>query len=171
MLRRTLWEWAVLALFLLHASLVFALQEKVSRPAVKADLVGMWDMVLVQPVRDKNDPIFFPYQKFVFYNNASMKFMSSDKPFSNEWLEKFNKQNAEIDYLLDAKGVLTMSWQKTPHSEKVLCAYVLEDVPVEVASKLPLERRKGLPKRGSITLSFLNNSGRIAYQKVLSKTA
>ena len=159
------------AFVLLAASLAQADQEKVSRPAVKADLIGSWDMVSVQPVRDKNDPVFFPYQRFLFNPNASMKFMSSDRPFNQEWLEKFKKQPAEIDYTLDEKGVLTISWQKRLHIESVLCTYVLKDVPVEVISKLPSERRKGLPKKGNITLSFLSSDGHIAYQKVLSKIA
>lgn len=157
---------------LLSVSMVFADgTSKASRPATKADLVGAWEMVSVQPVRDKNDAVFFPYQRFVFDRNSSMKFISSEKPFSAEWLEKFRKQSAEIDYSLNEKGIMTLSWQKQPHVENVLCAYVLMDVPAEVLSKMPAVRRKGLPKKGSVTLSFLNSEGRIAYQKVLAKIA
>ena len=97
--------------------------------------------------------------------------MSSEKPFAREWLDKFQKQTPEIDYSLDAKGILTMSWQKQLNSETSLCSFVLKDVPPEVLSKLSLARRKGLPKAGNLTLSFLGMDGRIAYQKVLSKTS
>src|SRR5262245_42324996 len=71
-----------------------AAKERASRPAVKADLVGTWDMVSVQPVHDKKDPVFYPYQRFVFNPDASMKFMVSDKPFTKDWLDKFKKQQA-----------------------------------------------------------------------------
>lgn len=163
----------LIALVLFSAVLPAALaaDEKMSRPASKADLVGTWEMASVQPVHDKNDPVFFPYQRFMFGANSSMKFISSEKPFTKEWLNKFKKQPAEIDFTVNEKGVLTLSWQKVSHAENILCSYVLKEVPAEVLSKLPAERRKGLPKKGDLTLSFLNSSGRIAYQKVLSKIA
>jgi hypothetical protein len=161
--------WVVLALVIYSAPLVLAQSDRFSRAAAKADLVGTWEMVSVRPVRDKNDPVFFPYQRFVFNRDGSMKYMTSDKPYSKEWLEKFQKQSPEIDYFLDQKGILTLSWQKQPHSESFLCAYVLNDVPTQTLSKLPLERRKEVPKTGDLTLSFFNTAGRISYQKVLSR--
>ena len=161
----------MLMILISHVPQAHAADEKMSRPATKADLVGVWEMASVQPIHDKNDPVFFPYQRFVFGGNASMKFISSEKPFTKEWLDKFKKQPAEIDFSVNEKGVLTLSWQKIVHAEKALCTYVLKDVPVEVLLKLPAERKKGLPKKGNLTLSFLNKDGRIAYQKVLSKIA
>jgi hypothetical protein len=152
-------------------TLVWGQQERASRSALKSDLVGSWEMVSVQPIRDKSDPVFFPHQRFVFNPNSSMKFMSSDRPFSKEWLDKFQTQDAEIDYSLNEKGVLTLSWQKKPYTESALCSYVLKDVPAEVLLKLPPERQKGLPRKGNVTLSYLDKSGRIAYQKVLFKIA
>ncbi len=143
--------------------------EKASRPCKKEDLVGVWEMVSVKPVHDKADAVFFPYQKFVFRQDASMKFMSSEKPFTKEWLDKFQKQPTEIDFTLDDKGLLTLTWQARPHSEFAICAYVLNEVPPEVLAKIPLSGREHLPKKGNVTLSFLNNQGKIAYQKILRK--
>ncbi len=143
--------------------------ESASRPATKADLVGQWKLVSVRPVHDKNDPTFFPHQRFQFFGNASMKFISSENPLTKEWQEKFNKQPAEIDYTISDKGLLTLTWSKLSHSENALCTYVLKDVPADVLAKVPESRRKELPKAGNLTLSFLNTKGRIAYQKVLEK--
>ena len=160
-----------LILMLLIASAAWAAPEKASRPAAKEDLAGTWDMVSVKPVQDKKDPVFFPYQRFVFNKDSSMKYMVSDKPFVEEWLEKFNKQRPAIDYSVSAKGLLTLTWQDQPHNETALCAYVLRDVPAEVLAKLPVGERDRVPGQGDITLSFLNSSGHIAYQKVLKKIA
>ena len=159
----------VLTAALLVSQAVFAETNKASRPAVKKDLVGTWDMVSVRPVYDGSDPVFYEHQRFVFNPNASMKFIASERPFSKEWLDKFRKQPAEIDYSIDEKGLPTMMWQKMPHQEKAIAAYVLQDVPADVLAKLPAERRKGLAKKGDLTVSFLNSKGRIAYQKVLTR--
>ena len=163
--KRNLWVCATL---LLITTLAFA-ADKASRPCKKEDLVGTWEMVLVRPIYDRTDPVFFPYQKFVFNRDSSMKFMSSEKPFTKEWLDKFQKQPAEIDYSLDEKGLLTLTWHSRPHSEMAVCAYVLNDVPPEVLAKIPQSERNRSPKKGNVTLSFLNNNGKIAYQKILKK--
>ena len=155
-----------LALFSLPAC---AAEEKASRPALKKDLVGTWELVSVRPVHDAQDPAFYPYQHFEFNSNSSMKFMTSEDPFTKGWLDKFRKQPAEIDYRLDEKGLLTLMWQKRPHEERAICAYVLRDVPSDVLAKLSQDRRKDLPKKGDLSLSFLNGKGGIAYQKVLKR--
>ncbi len=143
--------------------------EKASRPCTKDDLVGSWDMVLVKPVYDKKDPVFFPYQRLEFKKDSSMKFISSEQPFTKEWLDKFEKQSPEIDYSLSEKGLLTLTWQTRPHSEVAVCAYVLSDVPAEVLAKVPASEREHMPRKGNVTLSYLNNEGKIAYQKILKK--
>jgi hypothetical protein len=42
-------------------------------------------------------------------------------------------------------------------------------VPPDRLEKIPPERRKGLPKKGDVTLSFIDAHGQIAYQKVLRR--
>ena len=165
--KKGLWLCAAL---LLVTALSWAEQERVSRPAKKEDLIGSWDMVSVKPVHDKDDPVFYPYQRFVFGRDSSMKFMSSDKPFTQAWLDKFAKQPPEIDFTLNEKGILMLTWQTRPHNETVVCSYVLKDVPPEVLVKIPPSERTHLPKKGNVTLSFLNNSGKIAYRKILART-
>ncbi len=165
-LKKTAW---ILMMFVCSVSTVYAAGEAVSRPAIKKDLVGTWEMVSVRPVHEPNDPVFFPYQRFVFNSDASMKYMVSEKPFTKEWLDKFIKQPREIDFRVDNKGVLTMIWQSRPHQETAICTFVLKDVPAEVLAKVPIDKRKGLPKKGDLTFSFLNSQGKIAYQKVLTR--
>lgn len=151
------------------AAALFAAEERASRPAVKKDLVGTWELASVHPVHDPNDPVFYPYQRYVFNSDSSMKYMVSEKPFTKDWLDKFVKQPREIDFRVDQKGVLSLIWQSRSHTEEAICAYVVKDVPAEVLAKIPTERRKGLPKKGDLTLSFLNSQGKIAYQKVLTR--
>jgi len=160
---------AVLLPLAFYAVSVFAVEEKASRPAVKKDLVGTWELVSVHPVHDPKDPVFYPYQRFVFNADSSMKYMVSEKPFTKEWLDKFVKQPREIDFRVDQKGVLSLIWQTRPHQESAICAFVLKDVPQEVLEKVSPDKRKGLPKKGDLTLSFLNSQGKIAYQKVLTR--
>src|SRR5262245_59572626 len=118
-IRRTLLSFALIISFVSASSAQAA--DKVSRAAIKKDLVGIWEMVSVSPVYDKNDPVFFRYQRFVFNPDSSMKFMASEKPFTQTWLYKFKKQPAEIDYSLDEKGIITLMWQKQPHRENAIC--------------------------------------------------
>lgn len=160
----------VLAGLLLFAGTASA-ADKASRPATKADLVGTWDMVSVKPVYDKTDPVFFPYQRFNFGADSSMKTMTSEKPFTKEWLDKFERQPAEIDYSLSNRGLLALTWQSRPHNEQAICAYVLSDVPADILAKIPADERVHLPKKGNLTLSYLSNEGKIAYQKILKKAA
>ena len=166
--KKSLWICALLTLVSAAAS---ADNGPASRPATKADLVGVWDLVSVRPVYDKKDPVFFPYQRFVFKADSSMKTMVSTEPFSKEWLAKFEKQSSEIDYTVSDKGLLTLIWQNRPHSETAVCAFVLKGVPPEVLAKVPPGERNSLPKKGNIALSFLNSEGKIAYRKILAKIA
>ena len=98
-----------------------------------------------------------------------MKSMVSEEPFTQEWLDKFEKQPREIDYSLDPKGLLTLTWQTRVHSEVAVCAVVLKDVPADVLAKMPEAERGTLPKKGNLALSFLNSQGKIAYRKILTK--
>ena len=146
-----------------------AVRENASRPATKEDLVGTWDMASVSPVLDSSDPVFYPYQRFVFNPDSSMKYMVSEKPFTRDWLQKFSKQVPEIDYTLNARGLLMLTWQTRPHNESAVCAYVLKDVPPELAAKVSQSQRAHLPKKGNVTLSYLNSGGKITYQKILTR--
>ena len=160
--------WMVFAL-VFAGSTAFAAAEKVSRPATKKDMVGTWELVAVRPIHDPKDPVFYPFQRYVFDGDASMKYMVSEKPFAKEWLDKFAKQPREIDYRVDEKGILSLLWQSKPHQEMAICAFVLQNVPPDVLAKVPEEARKKLPKKGDLTLSFLNSQGKIAYQKILTR--
>ena len=159
-----------LSVFLM-ASIAWGAVDKASRPAIKKDVVGVWELVSVHPVLDSRDPVYYPYQRFVFNANATMKYMVSEKPFTKEWLDKFSKQAPEIDFRVDGRGILSLMWQKKPHQESAICAFVLQNVPADVLAKVPADKRKALPKKGNLTLSFLNNEGKISYQKVLTRVA
>ena len=161
--------WVCAGLLFLAASASAA--EKASRSCTKEDLIGVWEMTSVKPVFDKSDPVFYPHQKFVFNKDSSMKFITSEKPITKEWQDKFNKQPTEIDYTLSNKGLLTLTWQSRPHNEQAICAYVLNDVPQDILAKIPAEERSGLPKKGNVTLSYLSREGKIAYQKILKEVA
>ncbi len=153
------------------ATMSYAANPSVSRPATKADLVGGWDLVSVRPIHNKKDPAFFPYQRYEFKKDSSMKFMVSQQAFNKEWLGKFNKQPNEISYSVSAKGLLTFTWSNKPFSESAIAAVVIQDMPKEVLSKMPTVEKDRLPKKGNLVLSFLNKSGKIAYQKVLAKVS
>jgi hypothetical protein len=154
---------------ILIASLSYAGNPSVSRPATKADLVGVWDLINVRPIHDKKDPAFFPNQRYEFKQDSSMKFMVSQQAFNKEWLDKFAKQPNEINYSVSAKGLLTFTWSNKPFSESAIAAVVVQDMPKEVLDKMPAVEKDRLPKKGNLVLSFMNKSGKIAYQKVLAK--
>lgn len=168
--RRRIVFISIAALFLSsHVEAATPLAGKVSKPCTKAELVGVWEMVSVMPAVSKKDPVFYPHQRFVFNGDSSMKVMTSEKPFDAKVLAAFKSQPTEIDYSLDAKGILTMSWSRRPHTELAICAYVLQDVPPDMLKKIPTEKRAGIPKKGNVTLSFVGRNGKIVYQKVLKK--
>ncbi len=160
----------VLSVMLVTVS-AYAANPSVSRPATKSDLVGSWDLVSVRPIHDKKDPAFFSFQRYEFNQNASMKFMVSPQAFGKEWLDKFKKQPTEINYSVSAKGLLTFTWSNKPFSESAIAAIVIQDMPKEVLDKIPATERDRLPQKGNLVLSFLNKSGKIAYQKVLARIA
>lgn len=154
---------------ILITTLSFAANPSVSRPATKADLVGVWDLVSVRPIHDKKDPAFFPHQRYEFHKNSGMKFMVSQQVFDKEWLSKFKKQPTEINYSVSAKGLLTITWSNKPFSESAIAAIVIQDMPKEILDKMPAAEKARLPKKGNLVLSFLNKSGKVAYQKVMAK--
>lgn len=165
LMKQAVFSAAVLCLFSGAASAA----ENASRPATKKDLVGTWELVSVRPIHDAQDPVFYPYQRYQFNADSSMKYMTSDKPFDKQSLEKFRKQPAEIDFLVDEKGVLSMLWENRPYKETAISAIVQKEVPADVLAKIPAGGRKGLPKKGDLTISYLSAQGKIAYQKVLTR--
>ena len=167
-----MYKKVVCAIFLvgLWAAAASAETQHASRPCTKADLVGTWEMKSVSPMLDPKDAVFFQHQSFVFSGDSSMKFISSENSFTKDWLDKFESQPKLIDYSVNEKGFLTLTWQQKPHSETAVCAYALKDVPADVLAKVPEPERKGLPKKGDISLSFLNSAGKVAYRKILEKT-
>ncbi len=173
-MRRKAVSFFILGLLLFSAAGAGAADAPPQKPikaCTKAELIGTWDVVSVMPVLNKQDPTFYPYQKFMFKGDSSMKVMTSEKPFDAKALAAFKSQPSGIDYSLDPKGILTMTWSTRPHTEYAICAYVLQEVPLELLKKIPAERRAGVPKKGNVTLSFVGRNGKIAFQKVLKKVA
>ena len=78
--RRVVLALAVLAGF--GTGLAVAQEAKdVLRPCAPADLVGTWEVIrfaVVAPARvDRSDPYFYPYQRYVFSANATMRHLTS----------------------------------------------------------------------------------------------
>jgi len=161
----------VVVVSLMVAVSSYAETEHASRPATKKDLVGTWELVSVRPAQNAKDPVFYPYQRFQFNADSSMKYMTSTEPFTKDWLDKFRKEQAAIDFRVDERGVLSLMWQKKRYEESAICAVSQKEIPADVLAKIPKDKRKGLPKKGDMTLSYLNPEGRIAYQKVLTRVA
>ncbi len=56
----------------------------VTRPCTAADLIGAWQVirfgVTSRERMDPNDPAFFPFQRYVFAKDATLRYLSSKTP-------------------------------------------------------------------------------------------
>ena len=64
---------------------------------------------------------------------------------------------------------MTLTWNSRPHSEMAIAAYVLSDVPPNIVVKIPPGERGHLPKKGNITLSYLDAEGKVSYGKIFKQ--
>jgi hypothetical protein len=163
-------KMAAFLILLLASQAQAAENQKMIRPATRQDLVGTWDVVAVRPVKDPKDPAFFPHQRYLFKSDSSMKFMASPVPFDAESEKKFLKEPTSIDYTINEKGVLTLSWQARPYTEAMIAGVVIQEPPTEALSRLSAEQRRVLPQKGDLTFSYMSD-GKPAFQKVLKKIA
>lgn len=147
--------------------------EKGVRPCLTSDLIGTWELrnissrIKIGP----DDSFGWPYQRFAFDIRGDVKEMVSTTPIESNKaaVQKFEKTASTSKFMVNERGVLTITKIESPQPEQCMCAYAIKDVPAEKLVKIPESKRALIPHLGDVVLTYLNRSGQPLVIKSLRK--
>jgi hypothetical protein len=143
----------------LSASLVLALPGLARgaqdyRPCTRADLVGIWNVVRLEPgsrtTIDAANPYSFPHQWYVFYGNGAMRHITSTREITPSDYRTYTRIPATTTWRLDERGGLTLDKTASGASEWSLCTVILDP-----PSK---GRAAGLIRPGDVLLTYFRGN-------------
>ena len=129
--RRVVLALAVLAGF--GTGLAVAQEAKdVLRPCAPADLVGTWEVIrfaVVAPARvDRSDPYFYPYQRYVFSANATMRHLTSKTRITPALQRALLSRAVPTAWSVDGTGRLVVERQGEVGPEAAACEVLTREV-------------------------------------------
>jgi len=104
----------------------------VLRPCATADLVGTWEVIrfaVVAPARvDRSDPYFYPYQRYVFSANATMRHVTSKTRITPALYRALLSRAAPTAWSVDGTGRLVVERQGEVGPEAAACEVLTREV-------------------------------------------
>lgn len=114
--------------------------EEALRPCRRADLIGAWEVVrfgTAPPVRvDRNDPYFYPHQRYVFRTDATLRHLASTKAITPDDHWAMLAAPATITWAVDERGRLLTQKDGVPRLEISACEVLVKEV-ADPRSRIP----------------------------------
>jgi len=137
------------------------------RPCMRADLIGVWAMIRLGTARsvrvDPTDPSFYPYQRFVFRADASLRHLTAPAPVGPEEQRAILSAPPTITWTVDGEGRLLTRKNGAAAPEIDACQVLLVKVS-DPRSSIP-----GLP--GDLLLTHYGEDGKPVARRLLRKIA
>ena len=110
------------------------------RPCTPADLVGAWEVVrfgTAPAVRvERNDPEFYPYQRYVFASNATARHFTSKTRITAADHRALVAATPAATWAVDGEGKLLVQREGATRLETAACAVLTKEV-VDPRSRVP----------------------------------
>lgn len=136
-------------------------------PCVRADLVGTWAVIRFGSVLsarvDREDPYFYPYQRYIFHADASMRHLTSTTPVTPEDHRAILAAPVTTTWTVDDRGRLLTQKDGAPRPDVDACQVLVTKV-VDPRSRIP-----GLP--GDLLLTRYDESAKPIARRLLRKLA
>jgi len=137
------------------------------RPCTRADLIGVWAMIrqgTAPSVQvDSTDPSFYPYQRFAFRADSSLRHLTAPAPIGPEEQRAILSAPTTITWTVDRRGRLITRKDKTAAPEIDACQVLLAKVS-DPRSPVP-----GFP--GDLLLTHYGEDGKPVARRLLRKIA
>ena len=136
------------------------------RPCTREDLVGTWAMIRLGTARsaqvDRADPYFYPYQRYAFHTDSSMRHLTALARVSPDAQRSFLSEPSTITWTVE-KGRLLTRKDRAAAPEIDACQVLLAKV-TDPRSSIP-----GLP--GDLLLTHYGEDGQPIARRLLRKIA
>ena len=135
------------------------------RPCTRGDLIGTWAMIRLgtaPSVRvDESDPYFYPYQRYAFSADRSMRHLTATAPVGPEQQQAILSAPPTTTWAVDDKGRLLTRKAGATAPEIDACQILLAKVS-DPRSSVP-----GLP--GDLLLTHYSEDGKPVARRLLRK--
>ena len=102
------------------------------RPCKAADLIGAWEVVRFGTAPsflvDRTDPNFYPFQRFVFASNATMRHLTSNTRIARADHRALLAETAPVTWAVDGDGKLLLQKEGAVRLETIACAVLVKEV-------------------------------------------
>lgn len=110
------------------------------RPCRPADLIGAWEVIRFGTARavpvDPSDPYFYPYQRYVFASNATVRHLTSKTRITQADHRALLTATAPATWAVDGAGKLLVQKEGATRIEAAACAVLTKEV-VDPRSRVP----------------------------------
>lgn len=110
------------------------------RPCKPADLIGAWEVIRFGAAPavlvDRSDPYFYPYQRYVFASNATVRHLTSRTKITPAAHRALLAATAPATWAVDGAGKLLVQTEGAPRLETAACAVLTKEV-VDPRSRAP----------------------------------
>jgi hypothetical protein len=135
------------------------------RPCTRGDLIGTWAMIRLgtaPSVRvDQSDPYFYPYQRYAFSTDRSMRHLTATAPVGPEEQKAILSAPPTTTWTVDDKGRLLTRKSGATAPEVDACQILLTKIS-DPRSPIP-----GLP--GDLLLTHYSEEGKPVARRLLRK--
>jgi len=135
------------------------------RPCTRGDLIGTWAMIRLgtaPSVRvDQSDPYFYPYQRYAFSADRSMRHLTATAPVGPEQQQAILSAPPTTTWTVDDKGRLLTRKSGATAPEVDACQILLTKIS-DPRSPVP-----GLP--GDLLLTHYSEDGKPVARRLLRK--
>ena len=135
------------------------------RPCTRGDLIGTWAMIRLgtaPSVRvDQSDPYFYPYQRYAFSTDRSMRHLTATAPVGPEEQKAILSAPPTTTWTVDDKGRLLTRKSGATAPEVDACQILLTKIS-DPRSPVP-----GLP--GDLLLTHYSEEGKPVARRLLRK--
>jgi hypothetical protein len=135
------------------------------RPCTRGDLIGTWAMIRLgtaPSVRvDQSDPYFYPFQRYAFSANRSMRHLAATAPVGPEEQQAILSAPPTTTWTVDDKGRLLTRKSGATAPEVDACQILLTKIS-DPRSPVP-----GLP--GDLLLTHYSEDGKPVARRLLRK--
>lgn len=110
------------------------------RPCRPADLIGAWEVIRFGaapsfPV-NRRDPYFYPYQRYVFAANATVRHLTSQTRITPEAHRALLAATSPATWAVDGEGKLLLQHPGATWLETAACAVLTKEV-IDPRSRVP----------------------------------
>ncbi len=103
-----------------------------TRPCTQADLIGTWEVVRFGTVPslhvDRSEPVFFPYQRYVFGTNATVRHLASQTKITRDAHKALLATAVAGTWAVDGDGRLMLLRDGQASLEQSACLVLVKEV-------------------------------------------